>query len=181
MNESDLEYLGKLVARFKGYKSPTPAQKMIIELGEKTDLSSEQAKDLQVLLKAEKMAEKLLAARTAATKLMNNIKEVERKAETRIKILWAAGLIAEAKANQDPMMLQSMIKVSNSKLITEKDRKLLQDDLEARYLRGELIKPDDMPTEPQVADDMVTEPEYRLNLRAISDRRPSSYQDNPDF
>lgn len=186
MNDSDLKYLDKLVTRFKGYKSPTDTQILLMMLAEKTNRNLQDNKDLKVLLTAEKKGEQLLKARTAARKLMNNAKEAERKKETRIKIIMSSILALEAKANVDPMMAQVMVKLSNSKFASEKDRQILKDDLEARILRGDFIMPVTTRTEPQViTDDMVSEPEdpLALSLRRIGDnlRRRRSSQDNSGF
>lgn len=179
MNKSDLEYLGKLMTRFKGYNSPTDTQKLLMLLGDKTNRSLQEDKDLKVLLTAEKKAEGLLKARTAARKIMNDAKDAERKHETRIKIIMSSILASEAKANVDPMMAQVMVKLSNSKFASEKDRQLLKDDLEAKVLKGDFIMPVTMPTEPQrVVDEMATEPEDRLNLSRLSNIRQSVNYDS---
>lgn len=173
MNNSDLEYLDKLVTRFKGYKSPTDTQILLMALGEKINRNAQDDKDLKVLLTAEKKAEELFKARTAARKLMNTAKDAERKHEARVKIVRASILALEAKANKDPMMAQVMVKLSNSEFASEKDKQLLKDDLEAKVLSGDFIMPVTMPTKPQtVIDDTVLEREDRLNLSRLNNVRP---------
>ena len=50
----DNEYLDKLVKRFKGFKSPTDTQKLIVLLGEKDNRSDDDNRKLSVFLNAEK-------------------------------------------------------------------------------------------------------------------------------
>ena len=49
----DNEYLDKLVKRFKGFKSPTDTQKLIVLLGEKDNRSDDDNRKLSVFLNAE--------------------------------------------------------------------------------------------------------------------------------
>ncbi len=149
MASLDLEYLGQLVTRLRGYKSPTDAQKLILLLNQKPNRNEEENKNLAVLLNAEKQAERLLSARKAARDLVNKTKTLEKRKQDHLKILWAVALTSEAKANDDPMMAQVMVKLSNSKHLTDKDKELLRADLKARELRGDLVIPHDIPNQPQ--------------------------------
>ncbi len=169
MNNSDLEYLDKLVTRFKGYKSPTDTQILLMTLGEKANRNLQDDKDLKVLLTAEKKAEESLKARTAARKLMNAVKEDERKAEVRKKIIWGAAL--KKAAEKDPRKAQLMLELFNEGFISDKDKDAV---------RGDLIMPVTTPTEPlSISDDVVTEPEDNLNLSRLSNRPPPQY--NPAY
>ena len=58
MSNLDLDYLGKLVNRFKGYNSPTDTQKLLVMLAEKTSRDDKDNKKLAILIRAEKQAEK---------------------------------------------------------------------------------------------------------------------------
>lgn len=165
MNNSDLEYLDKLVIRFKGYKSPTDTQILLMMLCEKANRNPQDDKDLKVLLTAEKKAEELLKARTAARNLINTVKEVERKAEVRKKIIWGAAL--KKAAEKDPRKAQIMLELFNEGFISDKDKDAVRDDL---------IMPVTTPTEPSsIPDDVVTEPEGNLNLSRLSNRPPPQY------
>lgn len=165
MNNSDLEYLDKLVTRFKGYKSPTDTQILLMMLGEKKDRSIEDNKDLKVLLKAEKKAEELLKARTEARNLMKTVKEAERKADTRKKVIWGAAL--KKAAEEDPQKAQVMLDLFNEGFISDKDKDAVKNDL---------VMPVTTPTElSNIYDDVVTEPEDPFNLSRLSNRPKPQY------
>ncbi|MER2164766.1 MAG: hypothetical protein ABS921_11620 [Psychrobacter alimentarius] len=51
MARLDLEYLNKLVTRFKGFNSPSDAQKLIVMLGEKTNRSLDEDKKFIDIIK----------------------------------------------------------------------------------------------------------------------------------
>lgn len=127
MARLDLEYLNKLVTRFKGFNSPSDAQKLIVMLGEKANRSLDENKKLEILLRAEKKAEELLKARTATRDLMNTIKAEERKLENRKKIIWGAALRTAAK--KDPQMAQVMVRLFNEGYISDRDKDVVMADL----------------------------------------------------
>lgn len=85
MASLDLEYLRLLVTRFKSYKSPTDAQRLIVMLGDKDNRNDDENKQLGVLLKAEKQAERLTKARNEARDVLKKINDAKNKAETRKK------------------------------------------------------------------------------------------------
>lgn len=127
MKNDNTEYLNKLIARFKGYNSPTDAQKLIILLGEKNPRDDSDNKKLAVLLKAEKKADQLIGARREARQLLDKIKADERKEETRKKIIWGSAL--KTAAQKDPYMAQVMTKLFNEGYISERDKDAVKDDV----------------------------------------------------
>lgn len=127
MAKLDLEYLDKLVTRFKGFNSPSDAQRLIIMLGEKPNRSLDEDKKLEILLRAEKKAEELFKARTATRDLMNTIKAEERKLENRKKIIWGAALKTAAK--NDPQIAQVMTRLLNDGYISDRDKDVVMADL----------------------------------------------------
>lgn len=124
MASLDLEYLGKLVARFKGFKKPNDTQKLIILLGENHHRDVEDDKKLVVLLRAEKKADQLLQARRAANNILNLEKNEKRKLEARKKIIWGSVLIKMAKNDVD--VAQTMTKLFESGHLTDKDKVLIK-------------------------------------------------------
>ena len=63
MASIDTAYLDDLVKRFKGYKSPTDTQQLIILLGNKDNRNDEDNRKLSVLLKSREKADQLAKAR----------------------------------------------------------------------------------------------------------------------
>jgi hypothetical protein len=56
------DYLDRKLAHLKGLKSPTQAQQLLILLAEKPDRTAEDNKQLAVLLRAERAADRARAA-----------------------------------------------------------------------------------------------------------------------
>jgi hypothetical protein len=79
----------------RGLKNPSDYQKIILLLLDKTERSEEESKKLNVLLKAEKAAERAQAARADAARVLNAEKVAERKARDH-EMYQAAGLLAMA-------------------------------------------------------------------------------------
>lgn len=97
MASIDNDYLDDLVKRFKGFKSPTDTQQLIILLGEKDFRTVDDNRKLAVLLKAEKKADQLAKARADARRLIDAEKAKARKAETRRKIATLSAIEALCK------------------------------------------------------------------------------------
>lgn len=129
MASLDLEYLGKLVTRFKGFKKPNETQKLIILLGEKPHRDSEDNKKLIILLRAEKKADQLAQARKAANDVINFEKNEKRKLETRKKIIWGSALIQMGKKSAD--VAETIIKLYESDYITNMDKELIKAEYDA--------------------------------------------------
>lgn len=129
MTGLNLDYLDKLVNRFKGYKSPTDTQKLIMFLAEKPDRTEEDVKKLIVLVRAERAAEKLHTARQATRDLLNREKKEIRRVETRKKILWGAALLNVQSNNQ--AITTFMTHLYENDFFSEKDKLFLKDDYEA--------------------------------------------------
>lgn len=79
----------------RGLKNPSDYQKIILLLLDKTERSEDESKKLNVLLKAEKAAERAQAARADAARVLNAEKIAERKARDH-EMYQAAGLLAMA-------------------------------------------------------------------------------------
>ena len=125
----DIKYLDSLVERFEKFSSPTDAQQLIIALGRKQRRSDDDDKKLAVLMRAEKKSEELAQARAKARKMLDDVKDVERKARTRRQIIWGAALL---KAAQDePHMARLASLLFDEGYVAEKDKDAVRADYEA--------------------------------------------------
>ena len=93
------DYLDRKLAHLKGLKSPTQAQQLLILLAEKPDRTAEDNKQLAVLLRAERAADRARAAQLQAAKLLGQRKDAERKARNHRLIL--QGLLIELAGLSD--------------------------------------------------------------------------------
>lgn len=129
MADIDKEYLSSLVMRFKNYRSPNDTQRLIILLGDKLERSDEENKNLSILLKAERAADRLMKARAATNKIINAEKTAARKLDVRKKIIWGAAL--KTASTEHPEIAQIMFKLFNEGYVAEKDEDAVRDDFEA--------------------------------------------------
>lgn len=127
MASLDLEYLRLLVTRFKAYKSPTDAQRLIVMLGDKDNRNDDENKQLGVLLKAEKQAERLTKARNEARDVLKKINDDKNKAETRKKIIWGGAL--RKAANDNETLRKNMDWLFHNGYISDRDKDVVRDDL----------------------------------------------------
>ena len=127
----DTAYLDDLIKRFRGYKSITDAQSLIILLGEQANRDKEDNRKLAVLLKAEKKADELAKARATARRLMDAEKSKTRKIETRRKLIWESALEAMAKNDDESKkMLQHLrVKAFNEGYVSDRDKDAVKVDL----------------------------------------------------
>ena len=93
------DYLNRKLAFLKELKSPTQAQQLLILLAEKPDRPAEDNKQLAVLLRAERAADRARAAQLQAAKLLGQRKDAERKARNHRLIL--QGLLIELAGLND--------------------------------------------------------------------------------
>lgn len=107
----DTAYLDDLIKRFRGYKSITDTQSLIILLGEQANRDKEDNRKLAVLLKAEKKADELAKARATARRLMDAEKSKTRKIETRRKLIWESALEAMAKNDDESKKMLQHLRV----------------------------------------------------------------------
>ena len=75
-----VDYLNRKLAYLKGLKAPTQAQQLLLLLAEKPDRTAEDDKQLAILLRAERAADRARAAQLQAAKLLGQRKDAERKA-----------------------------------------------------------------------------------------------------
>ena len=126
----DTAYLDDLIKRFRGYKSITDTQSLIILLGEQANRDKEDNRKLAVLLKAEKKADELAKARATARRLMDAEKSKTRKIETRRKLIWESALEAMAKMTISKKMLQHLrVKAFNEGYVSDRDKDAVKVDL----------------------------------------------------
>ena len=127
----DTAYLDDLIKRFRGYKSITDTQSLIILLGEQSNRDKEDNRKLAVLLKAEKKADELAKARATARRLMDAEKSKTRKIETRRKLIWESALEAMAKNDDESKkMLQHLrVKAFNEGYVSDRDKDAVKVDL----------------------------------------------------
>lgn len=127
----DNEYLDKLVKRFKGFKSPTDTQKLIVLLGEKDNRSDDDNRKLSVFLNAEKKAEQLAKARADARRLIDAEKSKTKKIETRRKIIWMSAI--EKMASEDDksahMLQQLRVKAFHEGYVSDRDKDAVKTDV----------------------------------------------------
>ena len=122
----DINYLDDLIKRFRGYKSITDTQSLIILLGTQDSRDKEDDRKLAVLLRAEKKADELAKARATARRLVDADKVKARKAEVRRKIVWASALKKASQNNH--RMAEVMIELFGSEYISDDDKKVVKDD-----------------------------------------------------
>ena len=127
----DTAYLDDLIKRFRGYKSITDTQSLIILLGEQANRDKEDNRKLAVLLKAEKKADELAKARATARRLMDAEKSKTRKIETRRKLIWESALEAMAKNDDESKkMLQHLrVKAFNEGYVSDRYKDAVKVDL----------------------------------------------------
>lgn len=129
MANIDIKHLDSLMTRFKAYKSPNDAQRLIVALGEKKERSVDDDKKLAVLMKAEKKAAELMKARAATNLIINAEKTEARKLETRKKIIWGAALLKASE--NDPEVGQVLCKLFNHRYISDRDKDAVKADFDA--------------------------------------------------
>lgn len=120
----DNDYLDKLVKRFKGFKSPTDTQKLIILLGEKDNRSDEDNRKLWIFLNAEKKADQLAKARADARRLIDTEKSKTKKIETRRKIIWMSAIerLASVDDKSAHMLQQLRVKAFDEGYVSDRDK-----------------------------------------------------------
>ena len=123
------DYVAELVDKYKTYSSPTDAQKMIILLDAKSDMTTEEDKKLKILVNAERQHTRLNAARQKARDVLNADKNEKRKIETRKKIIWGSAL--KIAAIDNPEMAQMMVKLFDDGHISDRDKDAVLDDYNA--------------------------------------------------
>lgn len=129
MMSIDIKYLDSLVERFEKFSSPTDTQQLIIALGRKQKRSDDDNKKLAVLMRAEKKAEELAQARAKARKMLDDVKDVERKARTRRQIIWGAALLKAAQDEPQMAILASWL--FDEGYVAEKDKDAVRADYDA--------------------------------------------------
>lgn len=129
MNAKDIEYLEQLVSRFEGFNSPTDTQKLLVVLGNKKDRTEDDDKKVSILLKAERKAEELHAARQKARDLVGAEKQAARKLETRKKVIWGSALKTASVNNAQ--IAQIMRQLWNEGFISEADKNVVRADFDA--------------------------------------------------
>lgn len=129
MMSINTEYLESLVMRFKAFSSPTDAQQLIIMLGDKQERTEDDNKKLAVLMRAEKKAEELAQARNKARKMLDTVKDEERKKRTRRQIIWGAALLKAAQDEPQIAILASWL--FDEGYVAEKDKDAVRADYDA--------------------------------------------------
>lgn len=131
MTRIDTDYLDDLVKRFKGFKSPSDTQKLIILLGEKLNRCDDDNRKLSVLLNAERKADQLAKARADARRLVDAEKSKARKAETRRKIIWQSAFETMASNDEriDHFLRQLKIRAFNEGYVSDRDKDVVKADI----------------------------------------------------
>ena len=100
MTDNNQDWLSNRVLYLKGLKSRTEQQNILIALYENEYRTSQDDKKFNVLIKAEKAADRATKARIEATKLIQAEKNAEKKAEGKARdheLYNSAGLLILAK------------------------------------------------------------------------------------
>ena len=119
LTNSEKEYLAEKMAIYKTQSKMTDAESLIFEIGNKSDMNDSNVKQLKVLLKAEKLADKLQLQRANARKILNDKKDKERKARTHRMIVLGSALETAMKKDAD---IASVVKrLFDENYIAEKD------------------------------------------------------------
>ena len=93
------DHLNSKLASLKGLKAPTQVQQLLILLAEKPDRTTEDDKQLAILLRAERAADRARVAQLQAAKLLGQRKDATRKARNHRLIL--QGLLLELAGLND--------------------------------------------------------------------------------
>lgn len=133
MAELDLDYLNKIVTRFKGFKKPNDTQRLIMLLSDKSSRDSADDKKLVVLIKAEKSADQLAKARKAANEIIHAEKIAKKKLETRKKIIWGSVLVGVAE--MDSNVAHTLIRLYESGYMSDSDKQVVSAEYEAAKAR----------------------------------------------
>ena len=117
MAHIDAKYLDELVERFRGYKSPTESQQLIILLGKKDNRSDDDNHRLAVLIENEEQAVQLADADIS----------------TQRKLVWANAMEAASKEDKEINALMSELryKVYDRGYVSARDKDIVKADYEA--------------------------------------------------
>ena len=123
----DTAYLDDLIKRFRGYKSITDTQSLIILLGEQANRDKEDNRKLAVLLKAEKKADELAKARATARRLMDADKAKARKTQSRCKIILQSAFEAMAAENHETKRILNDLtrKALDENYVSDRDKDVI--------------------------------------------------------
>jgi Conjugal transfer protein TraD len=98
------EWVEKRVAYIQGLKSPSDVQKMILELYTLPNRTANENKQLDALIKVEKINEKAEVAKAQAYKIIHARKEEGRKARTR-ELIELGGIVQLTNFEKDKGLL----------------------------------------------------------------------------
>jgi hypothetical protein len=129
MNDKDIGYLNELVSKYREYKSPTDTQRLLVELGSKSEKTDDDNKKLMILMRAEKKAEALHKARQKTRDLLQSEKKAERKKETHKKVIWGSALKTAAKDNAQ--IANVMRFLYDNGFVSERDKDAVKADYDA--------------------------------------------------
>lgn len=123
----DTAYLDDLIKRFRGYKSITDTQSLIILLGEQANRDKEDNRKLAVLLKAEKKADELAKARADARRLIDADKAKARKTQSRCKIILQSAFEAMAAENHETKRILNDLtrKALDENYVSDRDKDVI--------------------------------------------------------
>lgn len=127
MNKKELAFLETMLPRIRAYKKPSHEQQQIIALCRINQRTEIQDKQLTTLVQVQIKAQELRDARRKASAIDKEKKDIERKKETRRKIVWGSAL--KTASENDPQIKQLMRRLFNDGYISDKDKELVQSDI----------------------------------------------------
>ncbi|MES2208476.1 MAG: conjugal transfer protein TraD [Pseudomonadota bacterium] len=102
------EWIEKRVEYIKGLKAPSDMQKLILELYNEKKRTANENKQLDALLKVEKINERAELAKVQAYKIVNARKEETRKARTR-ELIELGGIVQLTEFEKDKGLLAGVL------------------------------------------------------------------------
>jgi hypothetical protein len=94
------EWLSERVKFIKGLRSPTETQKMLVELAEVESPSKQEMKQIDALVRLEKINEKADEAKSAALRMLNARREEQRKLRTQ-QLIELGGVVTMVDFSMD--------------------------------------------------------------------------------
>jgi hypothetical protein len=117
------QWLADRVTYIEGLKKPSEQQELLALLFRKSDCTPREEKQLAVLIRFERAAERAALARADVTRLLNDNKESERKARNHRLILQGLLLdFAELQTWDRAELLGALVSLATSSTITVEQR-----------------------------------------------------------
>lgn len=128
MNKREKAYLDEVVPKLREYKKPSKDQQQILLLADIPNRTDLQERQLVTLINVQLKTKELRDARLRASAIEKEKKNIERKKETRRKILWGSAL--KTASENDTDIAKLAVKLFDGGYIAEKDKDAIKSDYE---------------------------------------------------